>query len=305
VALHDNPQGRSQALGLIAFQRINRTGSCWQVRLLRTALSTIEDPATPARRVVATRLLKEAIQSVTGAASWIATASSLDPSRLALLREQGFQPLRTDRLWRWHPRQEPTPLSRSPVPPELQLRALTRRNASLLWHLEQATCPAQLRQLLDRRVEDLQDQSDGRGWLLIDPSRNEAVAGIRWLEDHPGGGDQVQFSLHPGWRHLLGPATESLLRRFGARSDRSLWLLSELGDTPLQQWYERIGAEGHGEEVLMARSVWRRQEPQPARKAVRRLAAVLDQLQPRRPVPTPLLSPSRSRPRMDISVPPL
>jgi hypothetical protein len=149
-------------------------------------------------------------------------------------------------------------------------------------------------------VEDLQDQSDGRGWLLIDPCRNEAVAGIRWLEEHPGGGDQVQFSLHPGWSHLLGPATETLLQRFRARSERSLWLTSEVGDRPLQEWFESIGAEGHGEEVLMARSVWRRQEPQPARKAVRRLAAVLDQLQPRRrPVPTPLISPSRPCSRID------
>jgi hypothetical protein len=190
------------------------------------------------------------------------------------------------------------------VPAELQLRPLSRRNACLLWHLEQASCPAHLRQLLDRRVEDLQDQSDGRGWLLIDPSRNEAVAGIRWLEDHPAGGDQAQFSLHPGWRHLLGPATETLLHRFRARRDRSLWLLSEAGDTAVEEWFEAIGAEGHGEEVLMARSVWRRQEPQPARRAVRRLAAVLDQLQPRRrPVPTPLISDPRSWPRG--GVPPL
>ena len=39
----------------------------------------------------------------------------------------------------------------------------------------------------------------------------------------------------------------------------------------------------------MASSVWRRQEPQTARKAVRRLAAVLEQFQPRRrPLPTPV-----------------
>jgi hypothetical protein len=130
------------------------------------------------------------------------------------------------------------------------------------------------------------------------------VAGIRWLEDHPAGGDQAQFSLHPGWRHLLGPATETLLHRFHARRDRSLWLLSEAGDSAVEEWFEAIGAEGHGEEVLMARSVWRRQEPQPARRAVRRLAAVLDQLQPRRrPVPSPLISDPRSWPRG--GVPPL
>ena len=39
----------------------------------------------------------------------------------------------------------------------------------------------------------------------------------------------------------------------------------------------------------MARSVWRRQEGQPAQRAARRLEAVLEQLQPRRPpLPTPV-----------------
>jgi hypothetical protein len=98
----------------------------------------------------------------------------------------------------------------------------------------------------------------------------------------------VEFSLHPGWRHLLGPATGRLLRR-AAPGAAGLWLAVESEDEPRQRWLERFGAEFRGEQVLMARSVWRRQEEQPARRAVRRLEAVLEQLQPRRrPVPTPL-----------------
>jgi hypothetical protein len=39
----------------------------------------------------------------------------------------------------------------------------------------------------------------------------------------------------------------------------------------------------------MARSVWRRQEKMPVRLPVRRIEAVLEQLQPgRRPLPTPI-----------------
>ena len=87
--------------------------------------------------------------------SWIASASSLDHTRLALLRENGFQPQRTERLWRWSIG-DAAALASLPAP--LQLRPLHRRNAPLLWHLEQATCPAPLRQVLDR----LEDSATGR-----------------------------------------------------------------------------------------------------------------------------------------------
>jgi hypothetical protein len=288
VALQRQGLTRQQALGLIVCRRLNRSGTCWQVQHLRLALAASEgaaaDGPAPSRAALAGDLLRQAIGRVKGAASWIATASSLDTSRLATLREQGFQPQRTDRLWRW---QLPA-AGAAPVPPaDLQLRPLNRRTASLLWHLEQATCPAHLRQLQDRRIEDLLDQSRGQGWMLVDGVRNEAVAGVRLLDEHPGGGQAVELSIHPGWGHLLGPAAESLLHRMG-RGGASLWLRCEVGDGDRQLWLQALGAEAHGEEVLMARSVWRRQEGQPAKRAARRIEAVLEQLQPRRrPMPTP------------------
>ncbi|MEA5441581.1 hypothetical protein [Cyanobium gracile] len=288
VALQRQGLTRQQALGLIVCRRLNRSGTCWQVQHLRLALAATEaiapDALAPSRAALAADLLRQAIGRVKGAASWIATASSLDTSRLATLREQGFQPQRTDRLWRWQPaadRAVPT------LPADLQLRQLNRRTAPLLWHLEQATCPAHLRQLQDRRIEDLLDQSRSHGWMLVDAVRNEAVAGVRWLDEHPGGGQAVELSIHPGWAHLLETAAECLLHRL-AKGGTSLWLRCEASDGERQGWLQALGAEAHGEEVLMARSVWRRQEGQPAKRAARRLEAVLEQLQPRRrPMPTP------------------
>ena len=287
VALRILPSGRHQALGLIICRRLNRSGTSWQVDHLRLALLTQDDPAAPTRHAVAAALLREAIQRARSATSWMATASSLDSTRLAVLREQGFQPQRTDQFWRWQADRatgSPPPA----LPAQLQLRSLNRRSASLLWHLEQATCPAQLRQLLDRRIEDLLDQSGSRGWLLVDTSRNEAVAGVRWLADQPGGGQRVEFTLHPAWLHWLGPAGELLLRRYAAPGS-TLWLVSDVADTARHDWLQRLGAEPQGEQVLMARSVWRRHGPQPAERAARRIEAVLEQFQPRRrPLPTPV-----------------
>ncbi|MEB3184116.1 MAG: hypothetical protein VKN15_06975 [Cyanobacteriota bacterium] len=285
VACGSDRRGRSRALGLLLARPHNRSGSCMELQQLLLASSLAEDPSL-STRPIAVALLREAIDRARSAASWIATASSLDSGRLAILRELGFQPQRTERIYRWQP---PAGPASPPLPASLQLRPLQSRSAALLWHLEQATCPAPLRQLLDRRVEDLLDRSEGRGWLLIDSDRNEAVAAARWVADHPAGGARIELSVHPGWSHLLGAPTELLLRRL-TPGDQPLWLHSEVGDRERQAWLQQLGALEQGDEVLMARTVWRRQEGTVSLRAAQRLGAVLEQLQPgRRPVPTPLL----------------
>lgn len=277
---------RSQdALGLIVSRRLNRSGSCWQLQHLRT---------TPAadRRGLGAALLRAAIQRASGARSWIAQASNLDPDRLALLREQGFQPLRADRLWCWQPADDPG-LARAPLPADLRLQPLSGRNAAEFWHLEQAACPAQLRQLLDRRIEDLLDQSRGRGWLLVESSRPQAVAALRWTGEHPGGGHDVELTLQEGWNRLLGASAEVLLRHAAEQlGGGCLWLRCDARDEARQAWLEQLGAEQRGERVLMARSVWSRPATGLAQRSSGRIGAVLEQLQPRRrPLPTPVSPP--------------
>jgi hypothetical protein len=273
---------RSQdSIGLVVSRRLNRSGSCWQLQHLRTTLAAD-------RRRLGGALVQEAIARGRGASSWIAEASSQDSAKLALLRELGFQPLRSDQLWLWQPEAD----GESPPPPaELRLQTLQRRNAPLLWHLEQGACPAQLRQLLDRSLEDLLDQSQGRGWLLLDPSRAQAVAGVRWLGPHAGGGQEVEFTVQEGWQQqLIGPAGECLLRRAAQQlGGAGLWLRCDVRDRARQQWLRSLGAQERGERILMARSVWRRHGPPALVTSNSRIEAVLEQLQPRRrPLPTPL-----------------
>ncbi|MEX1317583.1 MAG: hypothetical protein AB1Z22_10730 [Synechococcaceae cyanobacterium] len=270
-------------LGLIVTCPENRSGSCWRVQHLRLAVEV-------GKRELAAELLREAILRARGAGSWIAISSTLDSDRLAALREQGFQPLRTERLWRWPGGSTGAADGSSEG---WTARPLNRRSARALWQLEQAACPGQLRQLLDRHVEDLLDRSGGRGWMLVDPVRDQAVAAVRWLSEHPGGGHDLELTVHPGWGQVIGPPLSSLLTQASRTLGRhqSLWLRSDVNDQALERWLRQLGAEARGERVLMARSVWRRQELHaPAQGAARRLEAVLQQLQPRRrPMPTPVV----------------
>jgi hypothetical protein len=171
----------------------------------------------------------------------------------------------------------------------LELLPLNRQTAPQLWHLEQAACPAQLRQILDRRSDDLLDLSGSRGWMLVDANRREVVAGVRWLADQPEGGHLVELSVMPGRDQLLGSPTALLLHRV-SRPGQPLWLRVEISDRVRNLWLEQLGATGHGEQVLMGRSLWRRSPAAPAREAARRLEAMLEPFQPRRrTLPTPVI----------------
>ena len=280
-------------LGLIVSERLNRSGSCWQLLHLRSSEAVLA-AAEAGRMTLESALVREAIQRSRSAASWIATSSSCDDARLALLRQQGFQPLRHETLWRWQPQPGVSPGDSETerqllaLPADLQLRPLTRRTAGLMWHLEQAALPAQLRQLLDRRVEDLLDQSQGPSLMLVDASRQTAVAGARRLRPGSRGLPELELTLHPGWQHLLGAPLQLLLERSAAGCEQ-LIVRSDMGDSERSRWLQSLGMAPEGEEVVMARSVWRRHSPQPSTAVARRLDAVLGQLQPRqRPLPTPL-----------------
>ena len=274
-------------LGLVVSQRLNRSGSCWQLLHLRTSDSCLEAGET-GRLAIEAALVREAIQRSRHAASWIATSSSGDEDRLAVLRQQGFQPLRRETLWRWQRTAATSASIAKSLPRELQLRPLNRRTAAAMWQLEQAVLPAQLRQLLDRRVDDLLDQSEQPSLMLIDVARNQAVAGARRIRPCSGGLPELELSLHPGWQHLLGEPLQLLLERCAAGAEQ-LVVRSDVLDDERSRWLQRLGMVAEGEEVLMARSVWRRHAPQPSQEMARRLEAVLGQLQPRqRPIPTPL-----------------
>ncbi len=282
LALLRLPSQPPQPLGLIMTRRLNRRGTCWEVDHL--ALTQARGPLSPPDGEVVEALVREAIQSTRGVASWIATSSVLDGQRQAFLRSQGFQQVRLDQLWQWNPQGEPPAL-----PHGLQAQPLNRQTAPLLWHLEQSCCPAHLRQVFDRRIDDLLDQSGGSGWLLVDGSRNEAVAAIRHQTHHPEVGLVAELSLQPGREDLYGAPSAWLLHRL-AKPGTPLVVRSDREDAPRRAWLESFGATLLGEQLLMARTVWRRQEVvQPARQAALRLEAMLDQWKPApRSLPTPV-----------------
>jgi hypothetical protein len=269
---------KSNIVGLLLAEPCNRRGSCWRLEVLESW------GETASRLDVAGSLLKAAMDQAPGAMAWVARAASNAEQTLAALREQGFQILQHQRVWLLNSLSKLEIAAALPEP--LLLQPLTRASAVLLLQLELVATPSPLRQLQDLRSEDLLDDSQAESLVLIDPQRHQAVAGARLLRRRHRGPTEIELSLHPGWGHLLGNVLGHLL---AAAATKKLPVLvrCDLGNSAGLTWLAQQGAIELQEELVFARSLWRRHEisPNPG-LASRTLERLVGQWQPgQRPVP--------------------
>ena len=244
--------------------------------------------AVQSRSEASVLLIRDALSAVQGALSWIARAAIDDTAVLSGLRQQGFQTLQQQRLWRLE--RAESLLACDALPPQLQLQPLDRSNAALLLQLELSATPAHLRQMQDLRSDDLLDDAQAGSLLLVDTQRHQAVAAARLLRRSHAGTTEVELSLHPAWAQLLGPPLARLLLQ--ACSERMpITLRCDMRNNDGMAWLEQQGAIPGREELVLARSLWRRQElPAMGGLASRTLERLVGQLQPnQRPVPEAML----------------
>ena len=259
---HDQP------VGFLLAGSANRRGSCWRLDLLQ-----ICDRAD-ARLDLATALLREALQQTPAAVSWIARADLHDDLLLATLRDQGFQTLQQLQVWRLDDLvhlQAPA----APLPEELELQPLQAENAALLLQLELGATPSQLRRMQDLSSPDLLDDALPSSRLLVDRQRHLAVAAARLQRRHHAQQlTELDLTLHPAWEQLLdGPMAR--LVGMAVRDHLPVVLRCDGRRPRLMAWLAHQGAVQVGEELVLARSLWARQE---MTSSPWRRAAALDRL---------------------------
>ncbi len=249
--------------GLVMALADNRSGSCWSLYKLCLA-----DPLPQhSRRTVALALVRHVIAVAPKARCWFARCWSTDSLRLPLLREAGFQPLLQQSIWRLAPA-TPTGWPRTRTATAAGYRQLLwdQSQAPALLHLENATTPTQLRHLLESSSNDLRQTT--MGGVLLESRRGELAAALRFLRHHPQLPPRLSVVVHPGHeQHLYGPILQAelarlldLAPRFGAQMDPRGWQLRcNQGQFQRQQWLTALGLDYLGDELLLARSIWRRQ----------------------------------------------
>ncbi|MEB3176173.1 MAG: hypothetical protein VKJ87_01085 [Synechococcus sp.] len=273
--------GRNSSGGIEAVltaEAVNRSGSAWRITNLVLSDHTSNHTHTSAQ------LVRQVLELVPTAVSWLARVHSDHNGVLCGLRDQGFQTLQHLRCWRFNSLDGLQ--SCDSLSSQFELQPLERSNAALLLQLELSVTPSHLRQMQDLRSDDLLADAQGGSLLLLDRARHQAVAAARLVRRRGPGPCEVELSLHPAWRQLQGPPLAHLLARSGA-GRTPLRLRCDLRNSSGQEWLAQQGAEAEHEELVLARSLWRRQElPGLSSLANRTLERLVGQLQPgQQPVP--------------------
>ena len=287
----------SQLQGIAHALPCNRRSSCWILHELGLVPSR-ENSAT----TLALALVHGAINGAPACSCWLARVKSTDRERLALFRQAGFQPILTQGIWWLDPEVVDPSASGLVCPQGYTLKSFKRDHAPMVLSLDNATTPIQVRRLLDRGGDDLSDETVA-GLLLLskDRSHKELAAAIRlvnqppYLWQSPHRPCRMDIAVHPGHELLYssGVLKAGLLhlltqrrrhwKRFAASG---LELRCNPGQTMRQGWLQNLGARNKGEELLLARSVWRRQDSHGHSLATGRLKSMLQRLGPRgQPVP--------------------
>ena len=260
----------------------NRRGSCWILHLPEL-LGPLDDHS---HRTIQQSLLQQALQSWTAQiCSWVIRCPATDADAIALLRELGFQPLRPYQCW-CPPGAGVDPNGTDQLPGGLRWAALNRRTAQLLWPIEQGGSHSHLRQITDRHWLDLLDRNGpGCGVLM---AGDAVLAGCIRLPD-AGEAGFLELMRDVAWDPRLDQALPQVLNGILQRG-RPRGLLTAFDDAPLSRILEAEGWTRGDEQLLLGRSMWRRQSPQRNLQLTRSLDQVLGRLRPQgTPLPTPSL----------------
>ena len=267
-------------LAAVVVQPINRRGSCWTLQRPQQLMRESVHGLRTVQRTLLQSVLQQGDRQV---GSWVIRCPAGDADAIALLRELGFQPLRPFQVW--HPPANPsTPIE--PLPQGLTWQPINRRNAQRLWPIEQGGCFSHLRQITDRHWLDLLDRrGPGCGVLM---AGDAVLAGCLRLGE---GEDQHTLELirDVAWDPRLDQALPQLLSRL-QRQSCVAGLSTALDDAPMAELLSREGWRRGAEQLLMGRSMWRRQTAPRNLQLSRPFDQVLGRLRPQgQPMPSPSL----------------
>lgn len=274
---------------LLLVQPHNRQASCW-----RLELQTLTPPTMHSQGELTRALFKLALTGGHARSrSWVVRCSASDSVQLGILRELGFQPIRTLKRWRHH--SESTSISPTSWPEGCSWVPITRQSAPSLWALDQASTTSHQRQIVDRHPIDLLDQAGAGSGILLTSSQNpkdgSSPTAIAGLVRQQRSDDAQVFELlrEPAWDQRLDAALPALLNQLKERCPLAT-LVCNSEDSRLATQIDSLGWQSMDDELLLGRSLWRRQTQARRLQATRPLESMLGRLQPQQPpLPTPVL----------------
>ncbi len=277
---------KNKLVSIAIVKPINQRRTCWALSFPEILTTPKECSLTDIKRC----LIEKAIQQENSRAnSWLMRCPADDLDQVALTREFGFQPLKLLNIWE-PPNNTIKSQSNRKFPDGFEWQQLKRGNVQHLWPLENSGESSHLRQILDRQTSDLLNQNHPSEGILFSYASNSksAIAGLICRSNFE---EKLSFEIYRDtmWDQRLVDILPIILDILTTES-KNLALETSYEDDKISNLLEKNGWTNRTQELLVGRSLWRRQNNTVMSNKARSLEAILGRLQPQTPpLPTPSL----------------
>ncbi|MBX2863939.1 MAG: N-acetyltransferase [Leptolyngbyaceae cyanobacterium MAG.088] len=277
--------------GVIRVSPFNSTRSTW--RIDQVMVKSLANQGLTLNLDLASSLLRHCFETIVEAHTWISEASIHDKFGLALYRQNGFQPLAYVTYWSVDAEQIANLAESEPDLPNLL--PVSNADAQLIYQLETASMPPQLRQVFDHQIQDFRTRSIAgvraqlRRWLgqsesvsayVFEPQRKAAIGyfSLRLSQD-AAQPNRAKLTVHPAYTWLYPELMTQMAQVLQGSSNQTLQLASLDYQPERESYLREIDATEVGHTVMMSRSVWHKVRESKA-VSIEGLQDVLQGLQP-------------------------
>ncbi len=291
---------RGSVVGAMQVSAYNRSRSTWQIERLLVAkgLDFFQ---------VGTQLIRHALETCWEARTWVLGVDESERNEMALYRHNGFQPLSHVSTWVVSADLTAQLAAREPHLPNCL--PVDNAEAALLYQLDTAAMPPQIRQVYDLSVCDFQvnlwekaiahtqhllaGTQEVSGYVY-EAQRKAAIGYFavllnRGRDRGPVPPHRCSLTVHPAYTWLYPELLVTVARVVAQAADlprRDFQVTSTDYQTEREAYLEEIGAERTGRGLLMGRSVWHKVRESRLSLEALQLSRVLAGLQPaRHPIP--------------------
>ncbi len=295
-----------EILGFIRVSPVNQSRTTWQIDRI-SILSGIQ------RQNIGTQLIRHCLESCWEARTWILSIDVNCKDAIALYRQNGFQPLA--QLTDWEiPYESLQEIAQNQQPDLPNLLPVINADAFLLYQLDTAAMPPQIRQVYDLSINDFRQSlidkifehsqnvfhsTQNITGYVYEPQRKAAIGYFSLILQSTKSTHNCHLTVHPAYTWLYKELVAQLARivtqevkplkvsKVDIPKDATSVLVSSADYQPEREAYlEQIQAIRKRHSLLMARSVWHKvRETKPALDALQ-LSRMLAGLQPaQKPIP--------------------
>jgi len=292
-----------QILGFIRVSPVNHSRTTWQIDQV-SVMAGIQ------RQNIGTQLIRHCLESCWEARTWILSVDVNSKDEIALYRQNGFQPLA--QLTDWEiPFASLHEIAQNQQPDLPNLLPVSNADAFLLYQLDTAAMPPQIRQVYDLSINDFRQSLIDKAikhsqnvfssnqhitGYVYEPQRKAAIGYFSLVLEASKLMNNCQLTVHPAYTWLYKELVSQIARIIEQEKIESGVLVSSADyQSEREDYLEQIQAIRKRHSMLMARSVWHKvRETKPALEALQ-LSRMLAGLQPaQKPVPGRIDTPPSS-----------